>query len=207
MLILSSAYTCRVVPKRIPLAPKVVSTAWAVVLVRPYWRHYGAGNFLWFSDLALFGLVPALWLEDARLTSMVAIWVVLPEIPWNLGFFTRLVTGRDRFGLTGYMFEKKNPLWIRALSLFHLWLPPLLVWSVRRLGYDRRALAPAIIAGETVLAASYAFTTPNENVNWVYGPGEKPQKKIPRRVYLGAVMLLFPLCVWWPAHRLLRRLR
>lgn len=190
---------------RIPRALKISCTAYAAVLVPPYWRHYGSANFLWFSDLALFGLVPALWLEDRRLTSMAAIWVVLPEIPWNLGFFTRLLTGRELFGLSHYMFEKKNPLWIRALSLFHIWLPPLLVWCVKRLGYDRRALPAAVAAGEVVLAASYALGSPEDNVNWVYGPGEKPQTKVSRRLWLCGVMVLFPLCVWWPAHRLLKR--
>ena len=34
-----------------------------------------------------------------------------------------------RFGLTSYMFEKQYPLWLRAISLFHLALPPTLTAS------------------------------------------------------------------------------
>lgn len=181
-------------------------TAYTAVLVPAYWNHYGPANFLWFSDLALFGTVAALWRDDRRLTSVVALWVLLPEIPWNIGFFTRLLTGRELFGLSHYMFEKKNPLWIRALSLFHVWLPALLLWRVKRSGYDPRALPLAICAGEAVLAASYALGSPEENVNWVYGPGEKPQKKLPRSIYLCAVMILFPLCIWVPTHRMLKRI-
>jgi len=191
----------------IPREVKMAHTAYVAALVPTYWRHYGAGNFLWFSDIALIGLVPALWREDALLTSALALSVLLPEIPWNLGYFTRLLSGRELFGLSHYMFERKNPLWIRALSLFHVWLPPLLCWCVRRLGYDRRALPAQIVTGEAVLVASYALTPPAENVNWVYGPGEKPQNRLPRRLYLAGVMLFFPLCIWWPTHGLLKRLQ
>ena len=190
----------------IPRSLKIAHTTWAVVTIPPYLAHYGPGNFLWFSDLALFGMVPALWREDRRLMSILAVWVVLPEIPWNLDYFGRMLTGRSLFGLSQYMFEPRNPVWIRALSMFHVWMPPLLFWSVKRLGYDRRALLPAVVAGETVLAVSYALAPPAENVNWVRGPGEKPQRKIPRGIWLCSVMVLFPLCVWWPAHKLLKRL-
>ena len=138
--------------------------------------------------------------------SVLALSTLLPEVPWNVGYFTRLLTGRELFGLSHYMFDKKKPLWLRALSLFHMWIPPLLLWSVRRLGYDRRALPIQMMAGEAVLAASYLLTAPRENVNWVFGPGEKPQKKVSRGLYLLGVMLFFPICVWWPTHRILRRL-
>ena len=43
--------------------------------------------------------------------------------------------------LTGYMFDQHLPLFTRGLSLFHGWLPLLLVWLLFRLGYDKRALS------------------------------------------------------------------
>jgi len=191
---------------KLPRALKLAHTSYVAILVPVYWRHYGPGNFLWFSDLSLIGMVPALWCEDRRLASALAVSSLLPEAQWNLGYFTRLFTGRELFGLSHYMFDPKKPYWLRALSLFHVWLPLLILWTVRRLGYDRRAFPTQLISGEMVLAASYALTRPEENVNWVYGPGERPQTKIPRGLDLAGVMLLFPLCVWWPAHRILRRL-
>ena len=38
------------------------------------------------------------------------------------------------------MFDPAKPWWLRALSLFHLWMLPFLVWLVRRTGYDRRGV-------------------------------------------------------------------
>jgi len=51
----------------IPLGLKVIYTLYVCVLVPIYWRQYGPANFLWFSDIALLALVPALWLENALL--------------------------------------------------------------------------------------------------------------------------------------------
>jgi hypothetical protein len=190
---------------KIPASVKITHTAFVSVLIPAYWGHYGARNFLWFSDVALIGMVPALWLEQRRIASMLAVTVLLSEIPWHVGFFTRLLTGRELIGLSHYMFDASKSRFIRGLSLFHLWLPPLILWTVRRLGYDQRAFPIQVLAGEAVLAASYALAPAEENINWVYGVGERPQTKVPRGVYLCAVMIAFPLCVWWPAHRLLRK--
>jgi hypothetical protein len=103
----------------IPLGLKVVYTIFVCALVPIYWREYGPANFLWFSDIALLALVPALWLENALLVSMLAISVVFFEALWNLDFFFRLATGKPLIGLSAYMFDPRIPLFIRGLSCFH----------------------------------------------------------------------------------------
>jgi hypothetical protein len=60
----------------IPPALKIVCTLFVCGLVPIYWRQYGPANLLWFSDIALLALVPALWLENAPLVSMMAVLVV-----------------------------------------------------------------------------------------------------------------------------------
>jgi len=79
----------------IPLDLKVGYTIFVCALVPIYWREYGPANFLWFSDIALLALVPALWLENALLVSMLAISVVFFEALWNLDFLFRLATGKS----------------------------------------------------------------------------------------------------------------
>ena len=49
--------------------------------------------------------------------------------------------------MTDYMFAADHSLFLRGLSLFHGWLPFLLVYLVWKLGYDRRALAGLDRAG------------------------------------------------------------
>ena len=119
---------------------KLPYTLFVCVLVPVYWVERGPANFLWISDIALLVSVPALWMENRFLTSMMAVGVLLPELAWNLDFFLRLITGYDVIGLngTGYMFGTRYTSLFKVFSLFHVVLPVLLLWMIRRLGYDRR---------------------------------------------------------------------
>jgi hypothetical protein len=190
----------------IPLWIKIAHTAFVVVLVPPYLRHYGAANFLWFSDIALFAMAPGLWLESPLIASMMAVGVLLLELTWNVDSFGRLMSGRSLIGLADYMFDARLPRWLRALSLFHVALPVLLLWTIGRLGYDPRALPAQTALAELVLVVTYVVTDPSKNVNWVFGPRSKPQRRIPPLAYLALYMLLLPVVVYWPTHLLLRRI-
>lgn len=191
----------------IPLWIKIAYTLFVAVLVPVYWVRFGALHFLWASDIALLAMVIALWRESRLITSTVAVAALLPELGWNLDFFARLLAGRDMFGLdaTAYMFNPAQPLWLRGLSLFHVFLPALLVYMLCRLGYDRRAWLAATLLCWVVLPVTYLFTDPERNVNWVFGLGGEPQTWLPAPLYLLGLMLLFPLCVYLPTHLALQK--
>ena len=190
----------------ISLGFKIGYTLFVCLLVPIYWRQYGPANFLWFSDIALLVLVPALWLENALLASMMAVAIIFFEAIWNIDFFTRLATGKSLIGLSAYMFDPKIPLFIRLLSLFHIALPLLLLWTLHRLGYDRRALVAQTILAVVVLPLSYLVSNPRENVNWVYGFGEHPQSTLPAGVFLLLVMVIYPIVVYLPTHLLFAKM-
>lgn len=196
-------------PARLPFAPKLALTLFVAVLVPVYWAHHGPAHFLWASDVALLLALVALWRESRLIAGTAAVAVLVPEAGWNLDFFTRLVAGRDVLGLNGtaYMFDAGEPLTLRALSLFHVFLPVLLLWLVWRLGYDRRALPAAILLAWAVLIASYLLTEPEKNVNWVHGLGDPPQSWLPPGLYLATMLLLYPLCACLPAHLVLKQMR
>lgn len=190
----------------IPLGLKVIYTLFVFALVPIYWRQYGPANFLWFSDIALLALVPGLWLENALLASMMAVSVVFFEALWNIDFFFRLVTGKSFIGLSAYMFDAKISLLIRGLSGFHIVLPLLLLWMLHRLGYDPRAFLWQTIVALAVLPLSYLLSNAQENVNWVYGFGQNPQRILPAPLFVILLMLLFPLAVYLPSHILFARI-
>jgi hypothetical protein len=191
----------------IPLWLKIAYTLFVAVLVPVYWTRFGPTHFLWASDIALLAMVAALWRASRLIASTVAVAVLLPELAWNLDFFARLIAGRGLTNLdaTGYMFNPAQPLWLRGLSLFHVFLPALLVWMLYRLGYDRRAWLAATLLCWVVLPATYLFTDPARNINWVFGLGETPQSLLPAPLYLMGLMLLFPFCVYLPTHLLLQK--
>ncbi|MGH8709760.1 MAG: hypothetical protein ACREVA_00300, partial [Burkholderiales bacterium] len=57
-----------------------------------------------------------------------------------------------------------------------------------------------------VLPLCYWLTNPAENINWVFGFGNKPQKRMAPLAYLGLLMVGFPVLIYLPTHLLLRSL-
>jgi hypothetical protein len=73
-----------------------------------------------------------------------------------------------------------------------------------RLGYDSRGLVVQTALAWVVLPVTYAVTDPAKNINWVFGLGHPPRRRLPPRVHLLVLMLGFPLLVYLPTHLLLR---
>lgn len=182
-----------------PLSIRLLYTAFVAVLIPVYWLHYGPSNFLWFSDIALFAVLLSLWTGNRLFYSMMAVGVLPIETLWFVDF----VAIGNTTGIAAYMFEDDLPLYLRGLSLFHLFLPPILIWMLWRQGYDRNALAAQAVLAWIVLPTTWLLTSPNDNINWVFGLAG-PQDIVHPLIYLGIYMALLPLVVYWPMHLLLR---
>jgi hypothetical protein len=112
--------------------------------------------------------------------------------------------------MSNYMFDDRLSALSRGLSLYHVWLPFLLLWLLRRLGYDRRALLAQTFLASVVFLLSYRLTQdpdgPAGNLNMVHGLSERePQAWMEPRLWLGLVMLAWPACVYLPSHLVFRR--
>src|SRR5436309_7496420 len=123
---------------RIPFWLKALWTVSVLVWVPVYGRYYGAQNFLWFCDIGNIVVMVALWLESSFLFSMQATGLLVFQTLFSIDLLGALLSGHHWIGGTEYMFDVHIPLVIRLLSLFHLVMPPLLLWGIWRLGYDRR---------------------------------------------------------------------
>lgn len=201
--------------RRIPLVLKAAYTAFMAVLVPVYWTKYGPTNFLYFCDVALFLTLVGLWTENRLLLSLAAVGILIPQGLWCADFGAHLV-GARLTGMTDYMFDSQRSLFLRGLSLFHGWLPFLLVYAVARVGYDRRAwlgwtaIAWALCVGCFLWLppAGPEFAgrlTPN-NVNYVWGFDDaRPQSWMPAPAYLGVWMAALFALVYTPTHLALRR--
>lgn len=185
---------------------KIPYTVFVFVLVPVYWIQYGPTNFLWFSDIALFATLAALWLESRFLVSMMATGVLIFDTVWNFIFFSKLILGAGPEGLVGYMFDPEISVFIRALSLFHVALPIIQLWTLGKLGYDVRAWKYQAVLGWIILLLTYVVTGPEQNINWVYGMTEAPQQWLPALLYLAALMLIYPTLICFPTHVILKRL-
>lgn len=200
-------------PARLPLWLKIGYTLFVAVLVPIYWRAYGPANFLYFCDVALLMTLPALWLESALLVSMAAVGILAPQALWLADFFAN-IAGHPLVRMTDYMFDAQLPLYLRGLSLFHGWLPLLLLFLVWRLGYDPRALRNWTVLALGLLLVCYFFMPPPNpnagsaavNINYVYGLNDKvAQTWMPGWVWLMLLMVGLPAGLYAPVHLLLKR--
>ena len=200
--------------RRIPLWVNVLYTAFVAVLIPTYWTAYGPQNFLYFCDVAAIVTGVGLWLASPLLLSIEAVAILVPQTVWIADFLTRLLGGR-LFGLTDYMFDPGRRPFVRGLSLFHGWLPLLILWAIGRLGYDRRAFRYQTVIGVGLLLVCFlAFAPPGAinagrkpvNLNYVYGLDEKrPQSWMPHWAWLLVVLVGVPTLMFLPTHLILRK--
>jgi hypothetical protein len=187
---------------RIPLWLKVVWTAGLAVWAPVYWKQYGAQNFLFFCDLGNLLIALALWLESRLIFSWQAVGLLLFQTLYALDLIGAFLLGKHAIGGTEYMFDPTIPLLVRLLGLYHLMVPPLLLWAVRRLGYDRAAWKWQTATTGIVVPICY-FWRPQFNVNWARGLGHE-QHVMPGLLYLLGYLVVASALVYWPTHRFLR---
>ena len=190
---------------RIPPSVKLIYAAWMAVWIPVYWTHSGPQNFLWLCDVANFLVGLAIWLESPLLMSSQAVGVLFVQILWCGDYFGRLILGRHSIGGTEYMFDETKPLYLRLFSLFHVAMPPLLLWAVNRLGYDPQGWLLQTAITWVLLPATWLLVGPDKNVNWVWKPFNKPQELLSAPVYLLVLSMLYPLLLYFPTHLVLSR--
>ena len=203
-------------PAKIPLVFKLVYTLFVIVLVPIYLREYGPTNFLWFCDAALLLTLAGIWLENALLVSMCAVGILIPQTLWLVDFGVHFF-GVHLTGLTDYMFDKRIPIFIRSLSLFHGWLPIVLVWLLLRMGYDWRGLPAWTALAIVLVLVCYKFTPPSGaqlpnpetplNINNIYGfNNDKPQSWLNQNLYVTLWLVALFVGAYLPTHFILRKL-
>lgn len=198
---------------RLPLWLKLAYTAFMAVLLPVYWANYGPTNFLYFCDVALLITLVGIWIESPLLVSMCAVGILASQALWVVDFLSNLI-GWPLTGMTDYMFAADHSLFLRSLSLFHGWLPFLLVYLVWRLGYDRRGFpAWTALAWILVLICFFVMPPPRPdpgltpvNINYVWGMSDTvAQTWMPPAAWVAGLIVLLPLLLYAPVHFLLRR--
>jgi hypothetical protein len=187
---------------RIPLWIKVLWTVCVIAWIPSYWRQYGPQNFLFFCDLGNLFITAGLWMESALMFSWQASGLLLFQTLFIIDLAGTLLSGRHWIGGTEYMFDPHIPLSIRLLSLFHVVTPPLLLWAILRLGYDGRGWKCQTLTAWIVVPINY-FWRPEYDVNWARGPFFREQHVVPGLTYLLAYLIVVPVSIYYPTHRLL----
>jgi hypothetical protein len=146
---------------------KIIFTLFLCILLLINWITYGPANILWISDITLLLAYFATIFQSRFLSSMAILQGLFFESMWVIALLISLIAPMD-FALIKYMYDSSIPIWIRCISLFHLILPPYLVWLLYRFGYTKKALPLQIGINWIVIFLTWAVSKPSANINFVY---------------------------------------
>lgn len=177
---------------------------WLLVWIPAYWHTWGPSNFLQLCDVAVILTCAGICSGNRLLLSSQAVGSLLVDLAWAVDAAWRLLLGRHLLGGTEYLFDSHYPLWVRLLSLFHLAMPPLLLWAIHRVGYDSKGLALEWAITAIVFAAA-RFTDPAKNMNFAFSDPFFHRAWGPAPIHVGVSVLFMIVVVYWPTHAFLKR--
>ena len=188
---------------RVLLALKIAWTGWLLVWAPVYWRQYGAQNFLFYCDIGNILIAIGLWAESRLILSWQAVSLLVFQSLYAIDLIGAFLLRHHFVGGTEYMFDAAIPLVVRALGLYHLVVPPLLLWLVRRVGCDPSAWKWATLEAWIIVLINF-FWRPQYNVNFVRGISHE-QHLMPAWLYLTGYLIVVPIVIYWPTQWLLQR--
>ena len=176
---------------------------WMVVWLPAYSRVWGWANLLHLCDVAVILTFVGIWLANPLLLSSQAVGSLAAGFFWILDAGWRMTTGRFLVGGTDYMWDARYPLWVRLLSTFHVGLPLLLLGTLRKVGYDRRALGLEAAIAAVLLIIS-RFLSAGLNMNYAYRDPLFHRAWGPAPAHLATIFVPLVALIYWPTHLLLR---
>lgn len=178
--------------------------AFLAIWAPTYAIYWGWRNFFALCDVAVALTCLGLLIGSRRMLSAQALLAIPAGLLWLVDVASRAMMGRHLFGGTEYMWKAEIPLPVRALSLFHVALPLVLIAVLRRCGYDRRGLALQTAITAALLVAARPFAA-GKNLNYVLTDPLFHHSWGPPVVHLGAVLVGIAVLLYLPTHFALAR--
>jgi hypothetical protein len=182
---------------------RLAALLWLLAWLPFYTWEWGWQNMMHVCDIGVILACLGVWFQNPLLVSSQGLNFLLVGVLWGLDVGWRLFTGHHLIGGTEYMWDTRFALWVRLLSTFHLWLPLALLWAMRVLGYDKRALwlQSAIMAVVLILSR---FLSPALNMNYAFQDPLFHRAWGPAPVHLAVILAGSVALIFWPTHLLLK---
>ncbi len=190
-------------PHPFPVA-RWLALAWLVFFLPYNWSVHGPWNLLFFCDVAVILTCAGIWTGSALPLSSQALFSFLVQGGWTLDLLMLLYLRRGLSPgtlIAGWMLNPDIPLFYRAVSLYHVVWPLLLLWCVWRVGYDRRAVWLQSAVSVFVMSASL-LAPPEMNLNAVHQPGWSWQ---PGALHVAIAVATLIAVVYLPTNLVLSR--
>jgi hypothetical protein len=191
--------------QKVPLWFKVISTLLCGATLLFNALNYTLVDLLWFCDVAMILVIIGLWRENSLVLSLATLASIGPQFAWQIDYFYQLISDKPLFGFTDYMFTASNPTVNYIISLFHVWMPPILIYSLYLVRYNQRALKTQSGLSLLIILLSYSLTSdmfgPAGNLNQVYGPSATaPQTWMHPWLWLFVIWLYTIVVIYVPTH-------
>jgi hypothetical protein len=181
------------------------AVCWLAVWVPAYWWTYGWENFLQLCDIAVILTCVGLWNGNSLLLSSQAVSSLVVDISWCADFLAYGLFDLHIVGGTDYMWDHEIPLFTRSLSSFHLLMPIVLLWSLRRVGYDRRGFR--LQSGIAVVVLIVSRLMPAfMNLNFAHKDPILGRAWEPALLHLALIAAVLISVVYGITHQILLRL-
>jgi hypothetical protein len=216
-----SASASHTEPRVLPGWLRAGYVLWFVAWASTYWAYFGWQFVLWFCCLASVYALLGCITQRPLWFSLAAVAALGIQLLYTADFVALWVLGRSPTGATAYMLDPARPLALRALSLFHVWMPALIGYAIYKVGYDRRALWIQTLVALCILPLGYLLFDPSVdtndtvmplvlglpfdrdfNINWVHAFYDRPEPAVGTG-RLWAMLIGYPLLVHLPTHLLL----
>jgi hypothetical protein len=182
-----------------------LGVAWLAVYVPAYASAYGLANFLFLCDVGVVITAVGFIIGSRLLVSSQALAAPVIGLAWGLDAGWRLFTGRHLYGGTEYMWDPALPWLARLLSLYHLLWPLLLLYCLRRSGYDRRAWPLQALIAALAIGAARLLTSAQENINFAFRDPFFHRQLGPPALHLLAVWLALAGIAYGLTHAVFAR--
>ena len=149
----------------VPYSVKISYYTFMALMIPVYITHYPLINFVNLCHVHLLLVLAGFLTETHLFISMSALGIIIIQFFWCLDFICETL-GVKFMGSSAYMYNSQLPLYLRCLSLFHGWFPFFLLYLIKKVGYDKRAVYPQFVLSNSIcLLSYYQIDLYNKNIN------------------------------------------
>ena len=124
---------------------------------------------LWYSSAGLFFTAIALITGNSVLISIMFCSLFLVESIWSLDFLGKIFFNKNFLGITSYVFSPSYSKKDFFMTMYHIFLPPILFFSVLKTKkVFRYSWAGSTVYLFVLLFLTYTFVSRSETVNCVH---------------------------------------
>jgi hypothetical protein len=180
-----------------------------IAAMLPLYNFVYESNFmLWGCYIGLFLTFIALTFKNRLAMSMAFIGTFFSCMLWCIDFICQFFFNKIIFfgePITRF-FVSKLPIWVQSFSFFHVFIPVIWIYYLKKWGYDPKALHYFLILISIDFIVIYLFTDPTCNINWVFLPTKGGWQNISPLAWLILEMALLVVFLWLPMHLIAMRI-